>query len=85
MQIDIRREDDDLIVGEIKLGRGMQLDVYRSWESAQWYFYGLRFIYDGEYIVEDTDNNYPIPADSELGQALSQAVAQEASAWAPAL
>ena len=64
---------------------GKVFEVYRSWDNPQWYLYDVVFNEGDERAgIEDLDQKYRIPQNSELHAKLEEAVDSVRADYSPA-
>lgn len=73
----------DGINADVEISDGVVLEVYRSWDSAQWYIYNIT-VEGAEVGIYDLDGNFPIPSSTQISAALDQKVDAIRDEYSPA-
>jgi len=73
----------DGISADIALDSGVVLEVYRGWDSPQWYICNIT-VEGAEVGIYDLDGNLPIPSSTKISAALEKKVDAIRDQYSPA-
>lgn len=73
----------DGINADVETGEGTVLQVYRDWDNPQWFLYEI-LLGGKEVGINDIDQRFPIPGDSELSAFLEKSVDAIRDQYSPA-